>query len=443
MKIMIVGLGYVGLVTGACFAEWGHQVIGIDIDENKIDMLKAKKSHIYEPEVEDLLVEYYDRWSFHNNIADGLKEDPEVIFICVGTPSDQKGNHYLYYVFESAREIAKNVKKDNLIVISKSTVPVGTGDEIKRALLTFNPRTKFYVGSNPETLREGSAVSDFNDPDRLIFGADEKVVEDTFFKIYDPLIKKSVPYIMTSIRNAEMIKEVSNFFLALRISATNLIAQMCDNKGSDIKEVMQGVGLDKRIGSDFLNAGLGFGGSCFPKDVKSLLCKLKEDGISTKMVESVIEINQKQRELFLEKVKTALWGQIKDKKIAVWGLSFKPNTDDVREAPSLDIVPALLKEGAKIFAYDPVAIPKFERELKKIIKLDYPAVTFCNDKYEVLKDADALLILTEWSDFQSEEVDFNKMKELMKVPRIIDGRNIFDPKTIRDMGIEYVCIGRP
>ena len=444
MKIMIVGLGYVGLVTGVCFAKWGHQVIGVDIDKEKLDKLNKKKSHIYEPGVEDLLVEHYNRWSFHNNIIDGLKENPEVIFICVGTPSDEKGNHYLFYVFESAREIAENVKKDNLIVISKSTVPAGTGDEIKRALSTFNPEIKFYTGSNPETLREGSAVFDFNNPDRLIFGADEEVVENIFLKIYAPLIDSPnpAPYIMTSIRNAEMIKEISNFFLALRISATNFVAQICEKNNADVEEVMAGVGMDKRIGPHFLKAGLGFGGSCFPKDIRSLLRKSeKKYRVPAEIIRSVLEINQKQRELFVEKIKTTLWKRVKNKKIAVWGLSFKPNTDDVREAPSLDIVPALLKEGAEIFVYDPVAVYKFKKELKKIVKLDHPSTVFCDDKYEALKNADLLLILTEWSDFQ--EGDFGKIKALMKVPRIIDGRNIFDPKTIRNKGIEYICMGRP
>jgi len=443
MKIMIVGLGYVGLVTGVCFAEWGHQVIGVDIDQEKLEKLKNKKSHIYESDVEEMLIEYYDRWSFYNSIGQGLKENPEVVFICVGTPSDEKGSHYLFYVFESARQIAENVKKDNLIIISKSTVPVGTGDQIKKALSTFNPGVKFFIGSNPEALREGNAVYDFKHPDRLIFGADEEIVKNIFRRLYSPLIDppNSVPYIMTSIKNAEMIKEISNFFLALRISATNFVAQICEKNGADVEKVMTGVGMDKRIGPHFLKAGLGFGGSCFPKDIRSLLRKAEEWDISAKIVENVLEINRQQRELFIEKVKTALWNRIKGKKIAVWGLSFKPGTDDVRETPALDIIPALLKEGAMISVYDPAAISKFKKELGKIEELDNSAIDFCDNKYKTIKDAHALLILTDWPEFQ--EVDFDKLKELMEVSRIVDGRNMFSPQEMTKEGIEYISMGRP
>ncbi len=431
MRIMIVGLGYVGLVTGACLASWGYRIIGVDIDKEKLEKLKNKECPIYEPGLEELVQKHYLNWSFHQGISQGLQENPEVIFICVGTPSDKKGDHYLYYVFETAREIAQKAQKE-LIVISKSTVPVGTTDQIKRAL-SFNPRVRFHIGSNPETLREGTAISDFLKPDRLIFGVEDEIVKTAFLEIYAPIID-SVSYIITDIKSAEMIKEVSNFFLALRISATNLMAQICEKNGADIKKVMEGVGLDKRIGPHFLQAGLGFGGSCLPKDVQGLLRRAeKEYQVPSQMIKSVLDINQSQRKLFTQKVKDSLMGLLNGRKIAVWGLSFKAETDDVRGSPALDIIPLLLEEGARISAYDSQATVNFKREIE--------SVDFSQDKYEVLKDAQALLILTDWPEFK--EIDFGRLRDLMEIPRIIDGRNIFDPATMKKEGIEYICLGRP
>ena len=431
MRIMIVGLGRVGLVTGACLASWGHRIIGVDIDKKKLEKLKNKECPIYELGLEELIQKHYSNWSFHQGISQGLQENPEVIFICVGTPSDEKGNHYLYYVFETAREIAREAQKE-LIVISKSTVPVGTTHQIKRAL-SFNPRVKFHIGSNPETLREGTAINDFLKPDRLIFGVEDEIVETSFLKIYAPIID-SVSYVITDIKSAEMIKEVSNFFLALRISATNLMARICEKNGADIKEVMEGVGLDKRIGPHFLQAGLGFGGSCLPKDVQGLLRRAeKEYRVPSQMIKSVLDVNQSQRELFVQKVKDSLMGLLNGRKIAIWGLSFKAGTDDVRGSPALDIIPSLLEEGARISAYDSQAVANFKNEIE--------LVDFGQDKYEVLKDAQALLILTDWPEFK--EVDFKRLKSLMEIPRIIDGRNIFNPATMKEEGIEYICLGRP
>lgn len=433
MKVMIIGCGYVGLVTGVCFAEWGNEIIGVDIDENKLARLRAGKPHFYEPGLEEMMADNKERMIFISSVEEGMKMDPEIVFICVGTPSGNNGGHDLFYVFESARQIALHAK-NNIVVVGKSTVPVGTGEEIKKALLAYRPELKFYLASNPETLKEGEAIHDFYNPDRIIIGYDDEAAKDKLLELYKPLAtaENKTPFVLTDIKSAEMVKEVSNFMLAQRISTAYLISQVCEKNGADAVEVLKGVSLDKRIGQHFLKIGPGFGGSCFPKDVRSFAGRVRSLAMPTGLVDGVLEANEAQKKLFVEKVRVAFHGYLDGKRLALWGLSFKPHTDDIRESASLDIVRQLLSLGAKIAAYDPKAMGNF----KKI----YPELYYTEDKYLALEGSDALMIITDWPEFK--EADFLKMKKIMNIPRIIDGRNMFEPAEVRKYGIEYISIGR-
>lgn len=429
VNIAIVGSGYVGLVTGSCLAELGNKVICVDSDAKKIAALKKGIIPIFEPGLEELVINNTrkKRLSFITSIKDAVKGS-EIIFIAVGTPPLENGEADLTGIENVARNIAINMASYRLIV-EKSTVPVQTGKWVEHTISTYIKRkVKFDVASNPEFLREGSAISDFMHPDRIVIGVDSKRAGDILVNLYKPL---NAPMVITNIKSAELIKHASNAFLATKISFINAISRICDQVGADVEEVAKGMGLDKRIGRSFLNAGAGYGGSCFPKDLDAFINISQNAGYNFELLRAVKKINQEQKRFLLKKIKDNLW-IVKDKTIAVLGLAFKPDTDDIRSAPSLDLISALKQEGAFLRIYDPQAMKK----AKEIL----PDVKFCKDSYEAARGADCLLVVTEWNEFK--ELDFAKIKKLLKRALIIDGRNIYDPAQVRKMGFTYVAIGR-
>ena len=429
MEIAVIGSGYVGLTSGTCLAELGNNVICVDIDKEKIDKLNNGEIPIYEPGLKELVERNTkeNRLSFTTDIKEAIKKS-EIVFICVGTPPKDNGESNLIYVENVAREIAEHMDSYKVIV-EKSTVPVETGEKVAETIKqNIKAEVEFDVVSNPEFLREGSAVQDTFNPDRIVIGTDSKKAADIMKKLYEPI---NAPLIVTDIRSAEIIKHASNSFLATKISFINAIANICEKTGADIEKVADGMGYDKRIGKTFLNAGIGYGGFCFPKDAVAFIMIAEKCGYDFKLLKEVQEINEKQKKLFIEKVEKALWN-LKDKKIGVLGLAFKPNTDDMRFAPSINIISYLQKEGAKIKAYDPEAMEKAKETLKD--------VEYCEGSYDVAKDADALLILTEWNEFK--ELDLEKIKSLMKNKLIIDGRNIYNPEEMKKLGFKYISIGR-
>jgi len=429
MKISIIGSGYVGLVTGACFAELGNQVICVDNDSAKIDALKKKVIPIYEPGLEELIKNNLKkkRLKFTTSIKEAVKNS-QVIFIAVGTPSLKNGEADLTGIENVARNIALNMDGYRLVV-EKSTVPVETGRWVKHTIEThIRGKIKFDVASNPEFLREGSAINDFMHPDRIVIGVESRKAKDLLSSLYKPL---GAPLVVTDIKSAELIKHASNSFLATKISFINAIARICDKVGADVVEVAKGMGLDKRIGQAFLNAGIGYGGSCFPKDLDAFISISEKLGYDFRLLKAVKEINEEQKNFLVNKIKEALW-IIKDKTIGVLGLSFKPNTDDIRNAPSIDIIRFLQAEGARVKAYDPSGMERAKCILNN--------VKLCKDVYEVCRLSDCLLILTEWDEFK--ELDFLKIKKLLKRPLVIDGRNIYDPEKMLNMGFQYIGIGR-
>ena len=428
-KICIVGTGYVGLVTGTCLADLGNDVVCVDNNKEKISSLKELKMPIYEPGLKDLVQKNVkaNRLSFTTNLKDTV-EKSEVIFIAVGTPPKENGEADLSFVENVAKEIAMGMKNYHLVV-EKSTVPVQTGQRVKETIQNFvEASVEFDVASNPEFLREGSAIGDFMQPDRIVIGVETERAKNILTEIYKPL---NVPIIVTDIQSAELIKHASNSFLATKISFINAISVICELTGADVEKVAEGMGMDKRIGRSFLNAGIGFGGFCFPKDLAAFIRISEKLSYDFELLKAVEKINQEQKELFLKKIEKALWN-IKGKTIGILGLSFKPNTDDIRFAPSIDIIKGLQKDGALIKAYDPHAMGKMSEVLKN--------VKYCKSPYEVAKDADALVIVTEWSEFK--ELDLDKIKKLLKNPLIIDGRNIYDTKKMQKKGFKYICIGQ-
>ncbi len=436
MRVTVIGGGYVGLVTGACFSHLGHEVLIVEKISEKVELLKKGISPIYEPGLEDLLSEGIreSRLDFTTDLKEGV-DFSDVVFICVGTPSLPDGSADLSQVEEVARLTAKNMNSYKLLV-EKSTVPVNTHKLVKKTLQRYLKKDiPFDVASNPEFLREGSAVYDFLNPDRIVVGVESKRAEDILRDLYKPLTDKGFPLIVTDPATAELIKHASNSFLAMKISFINMVADLCEKTGADVELVAKGMGYDKRIGMSFLKAGIGYGGSCFPKDVKAFIKIGRDYGLDFSLLEAVERINSQRIERFIDKVLSALW-TVKGKNIAVWGLAFKPNTDDIREAPSLKIIPKLINLGAKVRAYDPKATENFKR-----VFVPGEDLVYVEDKYEAVKGAEALLILTEWEEF--EKADMDKVKELMELPIVIDGRNVFDPKDMRDKGFEYYSIGRP
>lgn len=428
-KVSIIGTGHVGLVTGACLAELGNRVICVDNNEEKIASLNRGEMPIYEPGLEELVKRNIraGRLSFTTNIREGV-DNSEIIFIAVNTPPKPDGEADLCFIEAVSREVAQTMKGYKIIV-EKSTVPVETGKWISRTVKLNNKRNiSFDIVSNPEFLREGSAVYDTMHPDRIVLGVGSKKAERIMRELYQPL---DAPIIVTDIESAEIIKHASNSFLAMKISYINSIANICEKAGADIKKVAEGIGCDKRIGQDFLNAGVGFGGTCLPKDLQAFVGITQRLGYNFELLKVVEKINHQQRELLVSKVRDAVWN-IKDKTIGILGLAFKPNTDDMRNAPSIEIIQMLQREEAKIKAYDPVAIPVARGILKE--------VTYCKDSYDTANGCDALVILTEWEEFK--RLDLKKIKRLMKAPIIVDGRNIFEPEKMKSLGFIYKSIGR-
>jgi UDPglucose 6-dehydrogenase len=433
MNICVVGSGYVGLVTGACFAEFGLKVTCVDNDEKKIANLKQGIIPIYEPGLEEMVKKNVKdgHICFTSDLADAVQK-ALVIFIAVGTPPREDGSADLSYVEKVAESIAQNMNGYK-VVVTKSTVPVGTGEKI-RAIISQSQREKadFDIVSNPEFLREGSAIEDFMHPNRVVIGADSDQAMAIMKDLYSPLYLIETPFVLTNVATAEMIKYASNAFLAAKISFINEIANICELVKADVHKVAVGMGLDKRIGSKFLHPGPGFGGSCFPKDTQAIVQIAREHGYDFKIVQAVLDVNYEQRMRMADKIRGALDGSVGGKTIAVLGLSFKPNTDDMRDAPSVPIVQALQKEGAIIRAYDPVAM----EEAKKFL----PDITYCDGSYACAEGADALVIMTEWNQFRI--LDLKKLKSSMKNPVVIDLRNVYEPSKMRSEGFRYECVGR-
>lgn len=430
-KICVIGTGYVGLVTGSCFADLGNNVTCLDVDENRISEINQGIMPIYEPGLEQLVLQnvHAGRLVFTTNYHEALKE-AEFAFIAVGTPSGVDGEADLQYVRSAAESIADCVDHP-IIIVNKSTVPVGTGDwvsDIIRKRRMAQP-LDFSVVSNPEFLREGSAINDFMNPDRVVLGSMNREAAQHVAMLY---VSLRCPIMITDLRTAEMIKYASNAFLATRISFINEIANICDELGADVREVSRGMGLDKRIGPAFLDAGLGWGGSCFPKDVKALAHMAVLHGTHPQLLQAVMEINRNQRRRVIYMLRKAL-GSLNDKVIGVLGLSFKPNTDDIREAPALELIHLLQNEGAIVCAYDPQAM----KGAAQVIKV----ASLCENPYALAEGADALILATEWNEFK--QLDFDRIRESMRQPIIIDGRNLWDPEQMRAHGFRYFSIGRP
>jgi len=432
MKISVIGTGYVGLVAGVCLADLGNKVICVDKVEEKIRMLNDGVLPIYEPGLKDIMDINVgeNRLEFTTDLKYAV-ESSEVVFIAVGTPPDKDHRADLSYVKEVAAQIGGYINGYKIIV-NKSTVPVGTAKIVKKIIKkNLKGDYDFDVVSNPEFLREGSAVKDFVSPDRVVIGSESEKAKDYMLKIYRNMSRVGNPIFITSVETAEMIKYASNAMLATKISFINEVARLCEEVGANVKEVAKGVGLDKRIGPRFLQAGVGYGGSCFPKDVKALIQIGKEHGVDLKILRATEKVNMEQRDIFVQKVKK-IYPDLKGKRFAVWGLAFKPRTDDMREAPSITILNKLMKEGAEIVAYDPVA----EENALCIM----PNIKTSQNRYDALKDCDALLIFTEWNEFRS--LDINTVKSLLKNPVIIDGRNVYEPDELKSYGIKYYSFGR-
>jgi len=433
MKIGVIGTGYVGLVTAVCLADLGHDVAGTDVDSEKIDKASRGISHIYEPGLEELLKANLKKGNltFVHDL-DKAVQTSDVLFVCVNTPQREDGSADMTFVEGVSRKIAENLIGYK-VVVEKSTVPVKTSMWIKRTISLYKKKDiDFDVASNPEFLREGSAVSDFLNPDRIIIGVETDRARDILEKIYQKFKDR---ILVTNIDTAEIIKHASNSFLALKISYINLISELCEKTNGDVNKVAKGMGFDPRIGSLFLRAGLGYGGSCFPKDIRAL-SKIGEDlGVNMNLLKEADKINLERIENFVEKVKKALW-ILKDKKIAVLGLSFKPETDDIREASSIKIIKKLLEEGSSLRLYDPKAM----ENMRKIFPEKPPQISYAKSPYEAAKEANAILIVTEWDEFR--ELDLRKIKEAVANSIIVDGRNIYEPAEVRKLGFEYYSVGR-
>jgi UDPglucose 6-dehydrogenase len=434
MKIAMVGAGYVGLVSGACFADFGHDVVCIDKDQSKIDRLHAGVMPIFEPGLAELVKTNVasGRLSFSTDIGSAM-EGAQAIFIAVGTPSRRGDGHAdLSFVFGVAEEIAANLKTP-AVIVTKSTVPVGTGDEVERIIGDSGTAVRFAVVSNPEFLREGAAITDFKRPDRIVIGAENEWARGVMNEVYRPLFLNKAPILFTSRRSSELIKYAANAFLATKITFINEMADLCEKVGADIQDISRGIGLDNRIGSKFLHAGPGYGGSCFPKDTLALLKTAEDYASPTRIVEAVVHVNDSRKRAMGRKVIDAMGGEARGKRVALLGLTFKPNTDDMRDAPSLAVVRALLDAGAEVVAYDP--------EGMEVAAAMMPEVTMAKGTYEAIEGADAVALLTEWDAFRA--LDLERVKRIAKAPVLVDLRNVYNPDEVRAAGFEYVSIGRP
>ena len=433
MRIAMVGTGYVGLVSGACFSDFGHTVTCLDKDQSKIDTLNEGGVPIFEPGLDLLLAQNVkaNRLSFSVEPEEAMRK-ADVIFIAVGTPSRRGDGHAdLKYVHVAAKEIAE-LMDGFTVVVTKSTVPVGTGDEVEKIIRDTNPNADFAVVSNPEFLREGAAIEDFKRPDRVVIGCEDDRAREVMRELYRPLFLNETPIVFTSRRTSELIKYAANAFLATKITFINEIASLCEKVGANVQQVAKGIGLDKRIGGKFLNAGPGYGGSCFPKDTLALVKTANDAGSPVKIVEAVVEVNAARKKAMAQKIIDAMGGEPKGMTVGVLGLAFKPNTDDMRDAPSLDIVPALIKAGVTVKAFDPESM----HEAREMM----PDIVYCDNAYEAIEGADALAILTEWDQFRA--LDLQQVKASLKTPLVVDLRNIYEPAAMRDQGFVYHGIGR-
>ncbi len=434
MRVAMIGTGYVGLVSGACFSEFGVEVACVDKNGGKIADLRQGKMPIYEPGLEDLVARNVKagRLSFSTDLPGAVK-GADAIFIAVGTPSRRGDGHAdLSYVYDAAREVAAALT-GYAVIVTKSTVPVGTGREVERIVRAARPDANFDVVSNPEFLREGSAIGDFMRPDRVVIGAEAERAREVMRRLYRPLYLIETPIIFTALETAELIKYAANTFLATKITFINEIADLCEKVGADVQDVARGIGLDGRIGRKFLHAGPGYGGSCFPKDTLALVRTAESAGSPIRIVETVVAANERRKKAMAARVIAACGGSVQGATVAVLGLTFKPNTDDMRDSPSLDIVPALQKAGAKIRAYDPEGM----KEAKALLS----DVEWCRDSYDALQGADAGVIVTEWNQFRA--LDLPRVRQIMKRPLLVDLRNIYRPDEVAAVGIAYHSIGRP
>ncbi len=433
MHVTMIGAGYVGLVSGACFADFGHTVTCIDKDAGKIERLRAGGIPIFEPGLDMLVASNVKagRLFFDTDAAEAVRKS-DAVFIAVGTPSRRGDGHAdLSYVYAAAEEIAE-LMDGFTVVVTKSTVPVGTGDEIEKIIRAKRPDAQFAVVSNPEFLREGAAIEDFKRPDRVVVGVEDERARPVMTELYRPLFLNETPILFTGRRTSELIKYAANAFLAMKITFINEMADLCEAVGADVQQVARGIGLDKRIGGKFLHAGPGYGGSCFPKDTLALVRTASDAGSPVRLIETTVEVNDDRKKAMAGKVSAALDGDLAGKTVGVLGLTFKPNTDDMRDAPSLDIVPALQALGAKIQAFD----PEGAHEARQLL----PDVDFKDDPYGAAQGADVLVIITEWDQFRA--LDLHRVKEIMKAPVLVDLRNIYRPDEVRSRGFKYASIGR-
>jgi UDPglucose 6-dehydrogenase len=434
MRIAMIGTGYVGLVSGACFSQFGIDVVCVDKDEGKIKALEAGRIPIYEPGLDKLVEENRaaGRLTFSTDLARSVS-GADAVFIAVGTPARRGDGHAdLTYVYAAAAEIA-DALDHYAVIVTKSTVPVGTGREVRRIVQQRRPGLEFDVASNPEFLREGAAIEDFMKPDRIVIGVESERARDVMRAIYRPLYLIETPMVITSLETAELIKYAGNTFLATKITFINEMADLCEKVGADVHDVARGIGLDGRIGRKFLHPGPGYGGSCFPKDTLALAYTAREVGSPVTIVEQVIHVNTERKKRMAQRVIEACGGSVAGKTVGVLGLAFKPNTDDMRDAPSLDIVPALVAAGARVQAYDPAAMTEAARILN--------GVDYKENAYDVARDADCLVVLTEWTQFRA--LDPKRLKQLLRQPVVVDLRNVFNPAEMRELGFAYACVGRP
>ena len=435
MKITIIGTGYVGLVTGTCFSEFGHEVICIDKDREKISELQAGRIPIYEPGLDSLVKKNVmeQRLTFVTEPSPGVSS-ADTVFIAVGTPSSRRGDGYadLTYIYDAAREIAP-LLKDYTLIVNKSTAPVGTARQIARIIKETNPQADFDIASNPEFLREGAAINDFMKPDRVVIGVETDSAANVLREIYKPLYLIETPIIQTDIETAELIKYAANAFLAVKISYINEMANICENLGADVIKLAKSIGLDGRIGSKFLHPGPGYGGSCFPKDTLALIRMAQEHGAGARIVEAAVEVNAAQKARMIKKIRDCLGGNIAGKVIGVLGLTFKPETDDMRDAPSLTILPALLEKGAQIQAHDP-------QGMKEAAHFLPAGIIYKDSPYQACEGADALILMTEWNQYRA--LDFDRIKSLMKTCLFIDLRNVYEPEGMKELGFTYTGVGR-
>lgn len=433
MNIAVVGTGYVGLVSGTCFAETGNNVTCIDIDINKINKLNNGELPIYEPGLQTLFERNVKQGRLHftTNLAEGIK-DSRIIFLALPTPPGEDGSADLKYILKVASDLS-DIITDYKVIVDKSTVPVGTAEKVADILSKKLDASLFDVVSNPEFLREGVAVDDFLKPDRVVVGVSSKKAEEAMMKLYEPFVRQGNPIIVMDIRSAEMTKYAANSYLATRISFMNEIANLCEKLGADVDMVRKGMGSDTRIGKRFLFPGVGYGGSCFPKDVQALHRSARDSKYDFKILDAVMKVNELQKEVLFHKIDHYFKGDLRGKKIAIWGLAFKPETDDIREAPAITIINMLKEKGAIISAYDPEAMPNFKNQIDASLE-------YTDEMYAAIQDADALAIVTEWSVFRSP--DFDKMKSIMKSPVVFDGRNVYHVKDMVEMGFYYDSIGR-